>query len=48
MITHLTQQISLQVNELITWLKGFEESGYVAIDSVSLVTRDSLREYGVL
>jgi hypothetical protein len=48
MISQVTQFISNRVAQIITHLRGFEESGMIGIDCVSLNTRDSLKEYGVL
>lgn len=48
MITRISQHVSRQINQLITRLRGYEESGVIGIDCISLHTRDALREYGVL
>lgn len=48
MISQISQFVSTRVTQLITQLRGFEESGVIGIDCISLNTRDSLKDYGVL
>ncbi len=48
MISKVSQYVSRQVSRIITQLRGFEETGLIGIDCVSLSTRDALREFGVL
>lgn len=40
--------ISHQVQELVAWIRGFEESGLISIDCISLNTRDRLRSEGLI
>lgn len=48
MITSVTEFVSSRVQALISQVRGFEESGHIGIDCISLNTREQLQEYGVL
>jgi hypothetical protein len=48
MVQKILQQFSMRVGNLVTWLRGYEETGEIPIDSVAYETRISLREAGVM
>ena len=48
MVTQLRSHFGRQLNQLLTWLKGYEESGNIAVDSVAFLTRDRLKDIGAL
>lgn len=48
MVQKILQQVSFRVGQLITWLRGYEETGEIPIDSVALQTRRDLEQVGVI
>lgn len=48
MLKAALDQTSAHVYRLITWLRGFEESGHIGIDAVSLRTRTNLKDLGII
>lgn len=48
MLKTALSQSSERIYRLVTWLRGFEESGHIGIDAVSLKTRFHLRDLGVI
>lgn len=37
-----------RVYEVLQWLHGFQETGHIALDTVSLQTREQMQEVGVI
>lgn len=48
MINTVLHQVSTHVSRLVTWLRGFEETGEIPIDSVSFEVRSGLTLAGIL
>lgn len=48
MVTQLRSQFGSRFHQLLTWLKGYQESGNIAVDSVAFHTRDQLKDLGAL
>ncbi len=41
---HFTQR----VYKVLQWLQGFQETGHIALDTVSLQTREQMQDMGIL
>jgi hypothetical protein len=48
MVQKILQNVSSRVGQLITWLRGYEETGEIPIDSVAFETRNSLKQVGIM
>lgn len=48
LITHQSRQVAQKIQKLITFLRGYEESGVIGIDSISIETRSLLKEHNIL
>lgn len=48
MLKTALSQSSERIYQVITWLRGFEESGHIGIDAVSFKTRFNLRDLGII
>ena len=47
-LTQVKQAFSEKLSNLVGFIRGYEESGNIAVDSISLKTRDALKASGVL
>lgn len=48
MVQKILHQVSARVGQIITWLKGYEETGEIPIDCIAFHTRSNLKEAGIL
>ncbi|MGE3278882.1 MAG: hypothetical protein AB7J40_03750 [Candidatus Altimarinota bacterium] len=48
MVQKILHQVSTRISQVVTWLRGYEETGEIPIDCIAFDTRSNLKEAGVL